>query len=110
MKPLVDMNLSLLRYTHSVPMTATTIDLLWTGRPRSIAAVLLESDGHRAILDPGPSSTLTTLREQLRAPGLSVQDLDAILLTHIHLDHAGAARALVRDNPRLALYLHERGP
>ncbi len=53
MKPLVDMNLSLLRYTHSVPMTATTIDLLWTGRPRSIAAVLLESDGHRAILDPG---------------------------------------------------------
>src|SRR5713101_2932391 len=45
--------MSRLRYTHSVPMTATTIDLLWTGRPRSIAAVLLESDGHRAILDPG---------------------------------------------------------
>jgi glyoxylase-like metal-dependent hydrolase (beta-lactamase superfamily II) len=101
--------MSLLRYTHSVPTTATTIDLLWTGRPRSIAAVLLESDGHRAILDPGPSSTLATLREQLRARGLSVQDLDTILLTHIHLDHAGAAGSLVRENPRLAVYVHERG-
>ena len=101
--------LSLLRYTNSVATAATTIDLHWTGRPRSIAAVLLESDGHRAILDPGPSSTLATLREQLRARGLSVQDLDAIFLTHIHLDHAGATGSLLRENPRLAVYVHERG-
>ena len=101
--------MSTLRYTNSMPLTATTIDLHWTGRPRSIAAVLLESEGHRAILDPGPSSTLATLREQLRARGFSVQDLDAILLTHIHLDHAGATGSLVRENPRLAVYVHERG-
>ncbi|HVS87719.1 MAG TPA: MBL fold metallo-hydrolase [Candidatus Acidoferrum sp.] len=99
-----------LRYTNSLPMTTTTtLDLHWTGRPRSIASVLLESDGHRALLDPGPSSTLSTLREQLRASGLSVQDLDTILLTHIHLDHAGATGSLVRENPRLAVYVHERG-
>src|SRR5260370_12381865 len=101
--------MSRLRYTHSVPMTATTIDLNWTGRPRSIAAVLLESDGHRALLDPGPSSPLATVREQLRARGLSVNDLEAIFLTHIHLDHAGATGSLVRENPRLAVYVHERG-
>ena len=92
---------SLLRYTNSLAMTTTsTIDLHWTGRPRSIAAVLLESDGHRALLDPGPSSTLSTLREQLRARGLSVNDLEAIFLTHIHLDHAGATGSLIRENPR----------
>jgi glyoxylase-like metal-dependent hydrolase (beta-lactamase superfamily II) len=99
-----------LRYTNSLPMTTiTTLDLHWTGRPRSIASALLESDGHRALLDPGPSSTLATLREQLRVRGLSVPDLDAILLTHIHLDHAGATGSLVRENPNLAVYVHERG-
>ena len=79
------------------------------GRPRSIAAGLLESDGHRALVDPGPGSTLETLRQRLQARGLGAVDLDAILLTHIHLDHAGATGALVRENPRLAVYVHKNG-
>ena len=87
----------------------TTLDDLWMGRPRSIATALLESDDHRAIVDPGPGSTMAGLREELHAHGLSVMDLDAILLTHIHLDHAGATGALVRENPRLAVYLHKLG-
>ncbi len=87
----------------------TTLDNLWTGRPRTIAAGLLESDGHRAIVDPGPGSTLETFHQQLQAHGLGVGDLDAILLTHIHLDHAGATGALVRENPRLAVYVHKLG-
>jgi glyoxylase-like metal-dependent hydrolase (beta-lactamase superfamily II) len=87
----------------------TTLDNLWMGRPRSIAAGLLESDGHRAIVDPGPGSTLETLHQQLQAHGLGVGDLDAIFLTHIHLDHAGATGALVRENPRLAVYVHSKG-
>lgn len=87
----------------------TTLDDNWMGRPRSIATALLESDGHRAIVDPGPGSTIETLRKQLQAHGLSVSDLEAILLTHIHLDHAGATGALVRQNPRLAVYVHKRG-
>src|ERR1700719_719292 len=85
------------------------LDTNWVGRPRSIAAALLESDGHRTIIDPGPESTLTTLRERLHARGLSVAQLDAILLTHIHLDHAGASGSLVRENPRIAVYVHELG-
>jgi len=87
----------------------TTLDNLWMGRPRSIAAGLLESDGHGAIVDPGPGSTLETLRQQLRARGISVGNLDAILLTHIHLDHGGATGALVRENPGLAVYVHKNG-
>lgn len=89
--------------------TIDTLDTKWVGRPRSIAAALLLANGHRALVDPGPESTLGTLREQLGAHALSVADLDAILLTHVHLDHAGASGALVRENPRLAVYVHERG-
>lgn len=87
----------------------TTLDDNWMGRPKSIGTALLESDGHRAIVDPGPSSTLDTLKNQLHAHGASVSELDAILLTHIHLDHAGATGALVRENPRVAVYVHKLG-
>jgi glyoxylase-like metal-dependent hydrolase (beta-lactamase superfamily II) len=85
------------------------LDTNWVGHPKSIAAALLESENHRAIIDPGPESTLATLREQLRTRGIEVTDLDAILLTHIHLDHAGAAGALVRENPALPIYVHASG-
>lgn len=87
----------------------TTLDDDWMGRPRSIATALLESDGHRVIVDPGPGSTLDALKKELRTHGASVSELDAILLTHIHLDHAGATGALVRENPRLAVYVHKLG-
>ena len=87
----------------------TTLDDNWLGRPRSIGTALLESDGHRAIVDPGPGSTLDTLKKELRAHGASVSNLDAILLTHIHLDHAGATGALVKENPQLAVYVHTKG-
>ena len=87
----------------------TTLDDYWMGRPRSIGTALLESDGHHAVVDPGPGSTLDTLRKELGARGVSVSDLDAILLTHIHLDHAGSSGALVKENPRLAVYVHKLG-
>jgi glyoxylase-like metal-dependent hydrolase (beta-lactamase superfamily II) len=86
-----------------------TIDLNWTGRPKSIASVLIQSDGVNALLDPGPASTLETLRAGLAQNGLGVQDLHAILLTHIHLDHAGAVGALVAENPKLDVFVHEFG-
>jgi glyoxylase-like metal-dependent hydrolase (beta-lactamase superfamily II) len=89
--------------------TIRVLDVNWVGRPRSIGAALLESNGHRALIDPGPESTLPVLRQQLTGHSLSDADLNAILLTHIHLDHAGASGALVRDNPRLAVYVHELG-
>jgi glyoxylase-like metal-dependent hydrolase (beta-lactamase superfamily II) len=86
-----------------------TLDNLWMGKPHTIAAGLLESGGHRAVVDPGPGSTLDTLRQALQSIGIGVGNLDAILLTHIHLDHAGATGALVRENPQLAVYVHKNG-
>jgi glyoxylase-like metal-dependent hydrolase (beta-lactamase superfamily II) len=98
-----------LGYTSSGMNKITTLDDHWMGRPRSIATALMESDRQYAIVDPGPGSTLDSLRKELRAHGLSVNGLGAILLTHIHLDHAGATGALVRENPRLAVYVHKLG-
>ena len=86
-----------------------TLDLNWTGRPKSIASVLVQSDGVNALIDPGPTSTLETLRAGLSEHGLQVRDLHTILLTHIHLDHAGAVGALVRENPKLAVFVHSFG-
>lgn len=90
-------------------MQTFVLDTNWLGRPQSIAAVLLESGGHNAIIDPGPASSLPKLRELLGAHGLAIADLNAILLTHIHLDHAGATGALVKENPRLEVYVHKAG-
>ncbi len=87
----------------------TPLDVNWCNRPKSIAAALLESEDHRALIDPGPESTLQTLREQLSKHGLAISDLNAILLTHIHLDHAGASGTLVRENPNLKVYVHANG-
>jgi len=87
----------------------SVIDLNWVGHPRAIATAVLRSEDSAALIDPGPSSCLSTLREQLSGQGLCVSDLHAILLTHIHLDHAGAAGSLVRENPRLKVYVHEIG-
>ena len=51
-------------------------------------------------MDPGPTSCLPRLREELAAGGIGIADVGAVLLTHIHLDHAGVTGTLVRENPR----------
>src|SRR5262249_15335400 len=61
------------------------------------------------IIDPGPTSTLPTLQRAIEQAGLSMTDVRALLLTHIHLDHAGAAGTLVHQLPDLEVYVHEKG-
>ena len=85
------------------------LDLQFQGRPRVIATGVLEGAGEVALIDPGPSSSLASLTLSLKERGITVSDLTAIVLTHIHLDHAGATGSLVRQNPRLRVYVHERG-
>lgn len=76
---------------------ARVIDVMHLGRDRVIGA--WELDG--VVIDPGPASTVETL--------LAEVEPRALLLTHIHLDHAGATGVLVRRFPRLKVYVHERG-
>jgi glyoxylase-like metal-dependent hydrolase (beta-lactamase superfamily II) len=84
-------------------------DLDFQEHPRVIASAVLHGPGGVAIIDPGPSSTLPTFRRELAAAGIGIGDLTTLLLTHIHLDHAGAAGTLVRENPRIRVYVHEKG-
>lgn len=61
------------------------------------------------IIDPGPTVSLATLEHGLARAGLALDDLAGVLLTHIHLDHAGAAGTIIRRNPRAVVYVHQRG-
>ena len=74
-----------------------------------IATVVLHGPGGVALIDPGPSSTLPALRAALGGAGIQIADVRAILLTHIHLDHAGATGTLAAENPALRVYVHEKG-
>lgn len=87
----------------------TLVDVEHLGRLGVVASCLLQRDGELALVDPGPTSALATLRQKLAKQGIAIADLTAILLTHIHLDHAGATGTLVRENPQLRVYVHERG-
>jgi len=84
------------------------IDLEHLGRSRVIAAYLLAGD-EPALVDCGPTTCLGALEAGLAEEGLPVEDLRHLLLTHIHLDHAGAAGALVRRNPELRVHVSEIG-
>jgi glyoxylase-like metal-dependent hydrolase (beta-lactamase superfamily II) len=84
-------------------------DLRFRHTPSVIATVVLEGSGRIALIDPGPTSTLATLREELGRGGRSIADVEAVLLTHIHLDHAGATGTLVAENPRIRVYVHAVG-
>jgi glyoxylase-like metal-dependent hydrolase (beta-lactamase superfamily II) len=83
-----------------VPGEIRLIDCLHLGRPRVIGCWVVDD----VLIDPGPSSCLQTLLGELG--GLVPR---ALLLTHIHLDHAGASGSLLRRWPHLEVYVHERG-
>jgi glyoxylase-like metal-dependent hydrolase (beta-lactamase superfamily II) len=85
------------------------IDLEYLNESRSIASVFVAGGDGIAIVDPGPSTSLPVVRRRLADRGASVADITAIVLTHIHLDHAGSTGTLVRDNPRIRVFVHARG-
>ena len=85
------------------------LDLHFYGVDGVIASVVLHGPGGVAIIDPGPSSTLPALRAGLEQAGIALADVRSILLTHIHLDHAGATGTLVLENPAIQVYVHEKG-
>jgi glyoxylase-like metal-dependent hydrolase (beta-lactamase superfamily II) len=85
------------------------VDLNFLGSPGIIATAVLHGASGVALVDPGPSSTLAALRRSLAGKGMDIGDVRQILLTHIHLDHAGVTGTLVRENPGIEVLVHERG-
>jgi glyoxylase-like metal-dependent hydrolase (beta-lactamase superfamily II) len=76
------------------------IDVMHLGRPHVIGCWEVEG----ALVDPGPESSLQTVIDAIGG-----ERPRAVLLTHIHLDHAAATGAMVRRWPDLEVYVHERG-
>jgi len=85
------------------------VDLMFRSTPRIVATAVIQGPRGVALLDPGPTSTLPTLEAELEKSGIKLGDVSDIVLTHIHLDHAGATGTLVRRNPALRVFVHEKG-
>jgi glyoxylase-like metal-dependent hydrolase (beta-lactamase superfamily II) len=85
------------------------IDLGFGGRERVIGVYLLETRDGPALFDCGPTTCVERLKEGLAERGLALTDLRHVLLSHIHLDHAGAAGVLVREHPELRVHVSEVG-
>jgi glyoxylase-like metal-dependent hydrolase (beta-lactamase superfamily II) len=85
------------------------LDVCHLGTERVIGTYLVETDDGPALFDCGPASTVATLKERLAEHGLALTDLRHLLLSHIHLDHAGATGVLVREHPALQVHVSEQG-
>jgi glyoxylase-like metal-dependent hydrolase (beta-lactamase superfamily II) len=85
------------------------IDLRHQGIERIVGVYVVETDDGLALFDCGPSSTIGALEAGLAERGLELQDIGHLLLSHIHLDHAGAAGTLVRKHPALRVHVSAVG-
>lgn len=84
-----------------------TIDLNFQGKTQAIASYLIRQGDAVVLIESGPGSTLSALEAGLAKEGLSPRDVTHILLTHIHLDHAGAAGWMSQQGAEI--YVHPVG-
>lgn len=77
--------------------------------PGVVASYLLETDDGPALFDCGPTTCVPALKAGLVERGLELTDVGHLLLSHLHLDHAGAAGVLVREHPALKVHVSEVG-
>jgi glyoxylase-like metal-dependent hydrolase (beta-lactamase superfamily II) len=85
------------------------IDLLHGGAPRTVGVYLLDTSEGLSLFDCGPSSCIDALKAGLAERGVELRGVRNLLLSHIHLDHAGAAGSLVREHPELRVFVSEVG-
>lgn len=89
--------------------TITLIDLQFQGRVEVIAAYLFYDGDTAALVETGPASTADTLLAGVQAAGVPLEALRQIFVTHIHLDHSGAAGVLAGRLPWTTVYVHPVG-
>ncbi|MFN7015897.1 MAG: MBL fold metallo-hydrolase [Fimbriimonadales bacterium] len=85
------------------------IDLQFLGYPLAIAAYLLDDGVEAALVEVGPTSTAETLLRAVQARGVPLERLRHLIVTHIHLDHAGALGWLLQRLPHATAYVHPVG-
>ncbi len=87
-------------------ITAIDVDYV---RPRLAASHLVVDAGRAAFVDTGTTHSVPALMAALEAAGLAPGDVDWVLTTHVHLDHAGGAGALMQRLPNARCVVHPRG-
>ncbi|MDW8064303.1 MAG: MBL fold metallo-hydrolase [Anaerolineae bacterium] len=85
------------------------IDLRFQDRPQVIAAYLLYDGREAALVETGPTSTAERLLEGLQTVGVPPEAVRHLIVTHIHLDHAGASGTLIQRFPWAKVYVHPAG-
>ena len=99
---------SALRIPHSAfHPVIHVLDTRHLGRPGIIAAVALETNDGIALFDTGPESTFDNIAASMRAAGFAPNDVRHVFLSHIHLDHAGAAWRFAETGA--TIHVHPRG-
>jgi glyoxylase-like metal-dependent hydrolase (beta-lactamase superfamily II) len=81
----------------------------YMGRPHAAASYLVRGERDAAFIETGTARALPHLLAALRALGLERDQVAYVIVTHVHLDHAGGAGALLADLPRAKLVVHPRG-
>src|SRR5215831_1250629 len=104
MQPQVPRNPTLHRHPHGI--TAVDAEYLYPGHA---AAHLIIDGGRAAFVDVGTNSSVPYLLAALDELGIARTAVDYLLLTHVHLDHAGGAGALMQELPNARALLHPRG-
>ncbi len=79
------------------------------GRPLLDAIHLIVEGDRAALVDTGTNASLPLVLATLADQGLAPEQVDYVILTHVHLDHAGGAGALMRALPNARLTVHPRG-
>lgn len=95
--------------TTLIADSAWYCDLEYMGVEHLIATGMLDTEEGLLLVDPGPATTLEALQTVLNEAGYGWDDVAGLLLTHIHLDHAGAAGSIVEQAPHAQVYVHRRG-
>jgi glyoxylase-like metal-dependent hydrolase (beta-lactamase superfamily II) len=89
-------------------MTVTPIDVIHLGLRGAISAYWIDGP-EPAIVDPGPATSLSGLEDGLAELGVGLSDIRHVLLTHVHLDHAGGTGHLLSRFPHLEVHIHVDG-
>lgn len=88
-------------------MTVHTIDLHFSGQQQAIAAFVVPTSAGPVLVETGPHATLNHLEQGLNQLGYQLKDIQHVLLSHIHLDHAGASWYFARQGA--TIYVHPKG-
>lgn len=85
------------------------VDLRPTGIENFIASYVLKGEKATAIVETGPRCSIPNLLAGLREIGVKTEDVDYVMVSHIHIDHAGGAGTLLQHLPNARLIVHNKG-